>query len=63
MIIPQPRFLLKEPKSKSATQIYVHIRFARERVVLYLNERQRACFKRGKPNDDVLQSKETYVHF
>ncbi len=39
MNIPQPRFLLKKPKSKSVTQIYMHVRFARERVVYSTGEK------------------------
>ena len=39
MNIPQPRFLLKEPKSKSDTLIYVHIRFSKERVVYSSGEK------------------------
>lgn len=39
MNIPQPRFLLKEPNSKSKTLIYVHIRFSKERVVYSTGEK------------------------
>lgn len=33
MKIPQPRFLLKDPKSNIKTAIYCHIRFNRERII------------------------------
>ena len=64
MKIPQPRFLLKAPKSNTTTAIYCHIRFNRERVIyatgdkIHPNQwdpiRQRAINSRKYPENTEI---------